>query len=365
MPRPFVWGRRQPVAADARCDGIMTMPVDRCPACQSQSELVIEPRLHDLGDGFVVRRAAAVPSCAGRSGRSCSSTISARSISPRGAAWMCARIRTSALRRVTYLYEGAIEHRDSLGSDQVDPARRRQLDDGRPRHRAFGAHAARRARGRTSPAWRADLARAAARERGCRARIPPSRCRRRCPRTSATACAFASIAGTAFGMESPVRVYSPTLYVDARFAARQPLSSIADEHAERAMYAIDGDIAIDGQTLLAPGHMHVLARGRNVELSASVACARADLRRRAARWRAASSGGTSSLRAHGAHRARESRLGSRSASARCRARRSSFRCRIATPTPMTATRASASSIRSICPSTRTGSAVACISSPAR
>ncbi len=43
------------------------------------------------------------------------------------------------LATVTYLFKGMIVHRDSLGSAAADPARRRQLDDGGPRHRAFRA----------------------------------------------------------------------------------------------------------------------------------------------------------------------------------------------------------------------------------
>jgi redox-sensitive bicupin YhaK (pirin superfamily) len=75
------------------------------------------------------------------------------------------------------------------------------------------------------------------------------------------------IAGTAFGMESPVRVYSPTLYVDARFAAGSRIA-LTSEHAERAVYPIDGVVTIDGKPL-SPGHMHVLASGSEVELSAA------------------------------------------------------------------------------------------------
>jgi redox-sensitive bicupin YhaK (pirin superfamily) len=80
--------------------------------------LLVSPRTHDLGDGFVVRRA--VPS------------LQARSIGPfvfvdhmgpamfepgRG---MDVRPHPHiGLATVTYLWEGAIHHRDTLGSDQV------------------------------------------------------------------------------------------------------------------------------------------------------------------------------------------------------------------------------------------------------
>ena len=52
------------------------------------------------------------------------------------------------LATVTYLFDGEMMHRDSLGSALCDPARRSQPDDRRARHRAFGAHGAGIAHGR-------------------------------------------------------------------------------------------------------------------------------------------------------------------------------------------------------------------------
>ena len=55
------------------------------------------------------------------------------------------------LATVTYLFEGEILHPDSLGVACSHPSRRRQLDDRRARHRAFGAHAASAARAGPPP----------------------------------------------------------------------------------------------------------------------------------------------------------------------------------------------------------------------
>ena len=44
------------------------------------------------------------------------------------------------LSTVTYLFDGEIQHRDSLGTLRRDPPRRSELDDRRPRHRAFRTH---------------------------------------------------------------------------------------------------------------------------------------------------------------------------------------------------------------------------------
>ena len=64
------------------------------------------------------------------------------------------------LSTVTYLFEGEIMHRDSLGSEQADPAGRGELDDRRPRHHALGTLRA-RPRRRRHHAWDTGVGRAA------------------------------------------------------------------------------------------------------------------------------------------------------------------------------------------------------------
>ena len=61
----------------------------------SDLEVVVVPRTHDLGDNFEVRRPCHRRSGAW-SGRSCSSTRWARRVFAPGAGWTCGRIRTSA-----------------------------------------------------------------------------------------------------------------------------------------------------------------------------------------------------------------------------------------------------------------------------
>ena len=55
------------------------------------------------------------------------------------------------------------------------------------------------------------------------------------------------IAGSAFGEESPVRVSSPTFYLDARFDEGASLP-LPDEHEERAVYVVSGEVRIAGAT---------------------------------------------------------------------------------------------------------------------
>ncbi len=67
------------------------------------------------------------------------------------------------------------------------------------------------------------------------------------------------IAGSAFGARSPAPVLSPTLYVHAKVVAGATLT-IDDEHEERAVYVVEGTISCDGVDFEA-AHMLVLRHG--------------------------------------------------------------------------------------------------------
>ena len=54
------------------------------------------------------------------------------------------------------------------------------------------------------------------------------------------------IAGTAYGAKSPVKVYSETLYCDARLAAGS-LLPLPDDHEERAVHVLSGEVEIAGE----------------------------------------------------------------------------------------------------------------------
>jgi redox-sensitive bicupin YhaK (pirin superfamily) len=75
------------------------------------------------------------------------------------------------------------------------------------------------------------------------------------------------IAGNAFGARSPVAIYSPTLYVAARFAPGAALA-LDPEHEERGVYLVEGELALDGDPLT-PGQMAVLVEGETVTLSST------------------------------------------------------------------------------------------------
>src|SRR6185369_14592251 len=55
------------------------------------------------------------------------------------------------------------------------------------------------------------------------------------------------LAGAAYGVTSPVPVLSPLFYVKALLEAGAALS-LPDGYAERAVYVVEGAIALDGET---------------------------------------------------------------------------------------------------------------------
>jgi redox-sensitive bicupin YhaK (pirin superfamily) len=67
------------------------------------------------------------------------------------------------------------------------------------------------------------------------------------------------IAGSSFGLTSPVRTYSPLFYVHAELRAGTRLA-LVEEHAERAAYIAHGRVQIDGEPFEA-GQMVVFVRG--------------------------------------------------------------------------------------------------------
>ncbi len=75
------------------------------------------------------------------------------------------------------------------------------------------------------------------------------------------------IAGEFAGARSPVGVLSPTLCVHAELRAGGRIALDGAEHEERGVYVMSGDIAIAGTTLT-PERMVVLAPGEDVVLTA-------------------------------------------------------------------------------------------------
>lgn len=151
-----------------------------------------------------------------------------------------------ALATVTYLFDGEIDHRDSLGTFQtIRPGDVNWMVAGRG-----VVHSERSPKG--------------ARERGVHVHgiqswvaLPteleesePSfehHASTAIPRVVLEGVTLDVIAGTAYGVRSPVSVLSPTLYVHARLDAGAALA-IDDTHEERALYVVEGSVTCDDET---------------------------------------------------------------------------------------------------------------------
>jgi hypothetical protein len=223
--------------------------------------LVLEPRERDLGDGFFVRRALPSPERRAVGPFIFFDHFGPTRLAP-GAGLDVRPHPHINLATVTYLYEGEILHRDSLGSVQVirpgdvnwmtagrgivhsertPPAARAaggsvhglQLWVGLPREHeetapAFHHHAA-----ATLPAVRRD---------GVEVRV---------------------LVGEAFGLRSPVATLWPVTYLDVRVPAGGAFDVPPGDApaSERALYVVAGELVAEGQAYPTT-KMLVLAPGR-------------------------------------------------------------------------------------------------------
>ena len=218
---------------------------------------IISPRIHDLGGGFEVRRA--VP------------TVQARSVGPfvfvdhmGPAVFEPGRgidVRPHphiGLATVTFLWAGAINHKDTLGSEQVilpgdvnwmtagrgiAHSERTPVDERGREHAVHGMQtwvALPRSDEETAPEFHHHAA----------ATLPQWR------RDGAF---LRVIAGRAYGEESPVRVFTDTFNVAIDLDADAEIS-IDDAPSERALYVLEGDAQLDGADI-PDKHLVVLDRG--------------------------------------------------------------------------------------------------------
>jgi redox-sensitive bicupin YhaK (pirin superfamily) len=162
------------------------------------------------------------------------------------------------LATVTYLFDGAILHRDSLGSYQrIEPGAVNWMVAGRGivhSERPPDFDPPREMSMEGIQTWIA-LPREHEDAEPSFSHHPASDL----PRFSRDGVDYTVIAGTAFGERAPVRVFSPTLYVHAEAAAGAPIA-LPDEHAEKAVYVVRGGVEIEGRAI-GPGQMSVLADG--------------------------------------------------------------------------------------------------------
>jgi redox-sensitive bicupin YhaK (pirin superfamily) len=170
------------------------------------------------------------------------------------------------LATVTYLFEGSIMHRDSLGSEQkIVPGDVNWMTAGRGIVHSERTPAEDRASGLTMHGVQTWVALPLEDEE-----VEPSFAHHAAdtlPVVERNGVTLRVIAGTAFGAQSPVTTFSGTLYVAAEFAPGGAFA-LEPEHEERGVYLVDGDLEIDG-TPLEAGQMAVLALDETVTLAST------------------------------------------------------------------------------------------------
>ncbi len=170
------------------------------------------------------------------------------------------------LATVTYLFEGAMQHRDSTGVVQrIEPGAINLMSAGRGIVHSERTPDDLRSQVRRSHGLQLWLALPEADED-----VAPSFSHT--PETAIPRWAMGGVSarvliGGGWGVTSPVPTHSPTLYIDLQLARGAQLTLPLQWAEERALYAVDGSFTVDGQKI-APQTMAVLPAGQDVQLSA-------------------------------------------------------------------------------------------------
>jgi len=229
-------------------------------------EMIVLPRVHDLGDGFEVRRA--LPS------------MHRRMIGPFIFCDQMGPVTLTAgqgldvrphphigLATVTYLLQGEILHRDSLGSVQaIRPGAVNWMTAGSGIVHSERTPAQTRTTG--GPVFGLQTWVALPREHEETAPAFFHHGAEDIPQAESDGVTIRVVAGRSDGMTSPVQTFTDMLYADVLLAdgARYRLSA---EHIERAIYVIEGALAVEGQQGgFAAGELVVFKPGAEIVLRA-------------------------------------------------------------------------------------------------
>jgi len=228
------------------------------------SALILQPHSRDLGGGFVVRRLlpAAAMQAVGpfvffdHFGPITATPADNHDVRPHP---------HIGLATVSYLFEGAILHRDSTGAVQrIEPGAINWMTAGRGIVHSERTPDDLRQTRRVSHGLQLWAALPEADEECAPSfqHTPAAAI----PQLEVGGAAVRVLIGEAFGATSPVATRSPTLYLDLRLRAGDafPLPPAP----QRALYGVQGSFELDGTTL-APNQMIVIAAGDEPMLSAS------------------------------------------------------------------------------------------------
>lgn len=163
------------------------------------------------------------------------------------------------LATVTYLFEGEIRHRDSLGTVRdIGPGAVNWMTAGRGIVHSERTAPELRARGHRLHGIQSWVALPLAEEETAPAFAHH-------PADTLPSIAFDGarrtlIAGTAFGARAPVTYAHPIFYIDVQ-AETGARVALPDEHPERALYVAEGAVTLDGDEVVPAGEMRVLEPG--------------------------------------------------------------------------------------------------------
>ena len=168
------------------------------------------------------------------------------------------------LATVTFLFAGAVDHRDGLGTYQrIEPGAVNLMTAGRGIAHSERSPGDERAAGPHLDGIQTWLALPQAKEE-----VDPGFehvAAERLPLVEGDGVRLRLIMGDGFGEHSPVTQHSPTIYAAIELGPGAVM--LVDHEAdERALYLLDGDASVDGfpllpqhLTLLAPGHLPLLS----------------------------------------------------------------------------------------------------------
>ncbi len=169
------------------------------------------------------------------------------------------------LATVTYLYSGAMMHRDSLGCVQrIEPGAINLMAAGRGivhSERAPADIRTDQVAVRGIQIWLALPAEHEEMEPAFH-HYPAEAL----PAFAVDGVSVRLLIGAAFGLESPVIAYSPTFQADVELVAGATLE-LAPDYPERGIYLSEGQLTVD-ECPLETGHLAVLAPGRTIRLTA-------------------------------------------------------------------------------------------------
>jgi redox-sensitive bicupin YhaK (pirin superfamily) len=224
-------------------------------------DIIIEPRMHDLG-GFTVGR---VLPYAKR--RMVGPFIFFDEMGPAtfkpGTGIDVRPHPHIGLATVTYLFSGEMRHRDSLGYDlNIHPGDVNWMTAGRGIVHSERTDDAARENGQHMHGMQSWIALPEdAEDTAPDFHHHP---KAELPLIARDGAVMRLIAGSAFGETSPVKIFSPMFYLGVEAEDRAPIP-LPDEYEERAMYIVEGGVSVDGERHES-GRMLVFRSGANPDI---------------------------------------------------------------------------------------------------